>query len=379
MENIPVKFQVTDAAIATLADKYSGLEITDAQSYKVITAGIHEMRTLRVSVEKKRKELKADALAYGRRVDSEAKRITELLLPIEDGLKALKQTEDDRKAVIKAEEKRVEQERIDAIQAKIVALSPETSDMSQLLKMSALAIQKAQEELEAKEITIEEFQEFTPDAIKAKADKIKILQECYASRVQADAEAEQIKQLQAEQEAKKEAFRIEQERFENERLAKIEAQRIIDEKAREEQEAERNKILAEQQKIEAQQKAIKEEIRRLEDERLERKRLEREKQAKIEADELARIEAEKQAQAQIEKEKQEKMKKEKAEADEKARQETLRPDKEKLVTYFEAIVAAINAIEPPEVKTAEGKAISVYIAARIKKCLDTIRTKIEEN
>lgn len=68
----------------------------------------------RVDVEKKRKELKSDALAWGKAVDSEAKRIFALLQPIESHL----QNEEDKitkeKERIQAKVDRIEKEKIQA-------------------------------------------------------------------------------------------------------------------------------------------------------------------------------------------------------------------------------------------------------------------------
>ena len=83
-------YSPTDAAIATLRKDYGALKIAgvdDKEGFdQVHTARMH-VRDLRVGIEKRRKELKADALEYGRRIDGEAKRLTALLTPIETLLK----------------------------------------------------------------------------------------------------------------------------------------------------------------------------------------------------------------------------------------------------------------------------------------------------
>ncbi len=84
-------FPVADAAIAELAAKFAPLVITNLED-KAALAAVHSARmvvkNLRVEVEKKRVALKADALAWGRNVDAEAKRLTVLLSPIEERLEA---------------------------------------------------------------------------------------------------------------------------------------------------------------------------------------------------------------------------------------------------------------------------------------------------
>ena len=80
-----VVFSVTDAGIAELEAKHRGLVVAhgDKKGYLALTQAIAEVRTARTDVEKRRKELKQDALEYGRLVDSTAKAITERLEAIE--------------------------------------------------------------------------------------------------------------------------------------------------------------------------------------------------------------------------------------------------------------------------------------------------------
>ena len=83
------RFEPTDAAIAAMRSEYMPLAINgvnDADGYKAVHNARMVVRSHRVEVEKVRKELKADALEYGRKVDAEAKRITAMLAPIEDHL-----------------------------------------------------------------------------------------------------------------------------------------------------------------------------------------------------------------------------------------------------------------------------------------------------
>tara|TARA_R110000868_G_scaffold84519_7_gene238231 strand:- start:1612 stop:2055 length:444 start_codon:yes stop_codon:yes gene_type:complete len=80
--------------------------------YKAVSSGIAIVRDLRVSVEATRKALKEDSLAWGRKVDAEAKRITEQLKEIEEPLRLVKQQIDDAKEAAK---KAAEADRLKAI------------------------------------------------------------------------------------------------------------------------------------------------------------------------------------------------------------------------------------------------------------------------
>lgn len=80
-----------------MKERYMVLKLTDVNdtaSFNKIVEYRKNVKSIRVDVEKKRVSLKADSLEYGRRVDSEANRITQLLLPIE---KHLLEQEDFRK------------------------------------------------------------------------------------------------------------------------------------------------------------------------------------------------------------------------------------------------------------------------------------------
>ena len=85
-----VVFSVTDAGIAELEAKHKGLVVAhgDKKGYLALTQAIAEVRTARTDVEKRRKELKQDALDYGRLVDSTAKATILALIAERDELLA---------------------------------------------------------------------------------------------------------------------------------------------------------------------------------------------------------------------------------------------------------------------------------------------------
>ena len=324
-----VKFHVQDAAIAEMSADYMPLTINgldDTEGFKAVHAARMVVRTTRVDVEKKRKELKADALKFGRTVDSEAKRITALLAPIEEHL----QSEEDRflkeKERIKTEAARIEQDRLDAI--------------------------KAEEE----------------------------------ARLQAERDAEAAK-IKAEQDAENERLRVEREKLEAERLAMDAARKEMAEKARiaeEKLDAERQAYEAEQKRLadieqqkldtqrkamEAEQEKIRAEKQRIADIEAERVRKEDMEKAKAEAAEEAKREAEERIAREAEEAKA------KAEAERqlmeaaRLREEALRPDKEKLL----AVARAIAAIVVPDVS-----ADAVGTASEIKHIIRSAAVRAEE-
>lgn len=108
IQNEIKKYSLPDAAIAELKEKYSGITFTsleDKKTVKLIESAYQEVKKYRTGIENKRKELKKEYLETGRAIDGEAKRLTELLLEIEDPLaeqyaliKEAKEAEKIRKA-----------------------------------------------------------------------------------------------------------------------------------------------------------------------------------------------------------------------------------------------------------------------------------------
>lgn len=100
------KYAIADAAIAELHELYMPLKINgiaDKKGALVVYKARRDVATKRCDIEAKRKELKADSLAYGKAVDSEAKRLTDNLLVIENHLKQEEQKVEDERIKIEAE------------------------------------------------------------------------------------------------------------------------------------------------------------------------------------------------------------------------------------------------------------------------------------
>jgi len=320
-----VEYSVTDGMIAEMKTRLADLEITDTKSYDVVKKAIAELRGWRVGVDKHRKELKADALAWGRLVQVEANRITTELKAIEDPLKERKQAVDDEKARVKAEKEEAERKRVEEIQDRLRAIR----EASIVKEGSTVAeIEDACDLFATIDISDELFQEFVPAAQISLRDGQVALEARLEERKKFEDEQEQLKKDRAELDAKL--------RVRDEEDAKREA---------EQREA--------QDKLDADRKA-------LDDEKAE---LEADKQAKIEADEqieLDKKEAEDREARKVEVEKQRK-------ADEEAdaeRQEALKPDREKMRAF--AILIGDTIMQIPDLKDSDLSAI-----------MDTISTDLE--
>jgi phage-related minor tail protein len=253
------RFSPTDSAIAVMSEQYLPLTIAgvdDSRGFKLVHAARMDVRAKRVQVEKVRVELKADALAYGRSVDAEAKRITALLEPIEAHLNEEEKAYEDAKEKIREE-----------------------------------ARQKAEAEARVK--------------AEAEAARLKAIADAEAARVKAeqDAEAARLREERERLEAERRAADAERARVEAEQAA---------ERAR--QKDEQDKIDADRLAVEAEKKRLADieevRLRAIENERIrkefeEKARIEMEdrvargveerkaaEKAKAEAEEAARLRAE---------------------------------------------------------------------------------------
>lgn len=244
-----VEYSVSDAAIEKLREKLSGLTAETPEKYKMVREGISEVRELRVKVEKTRKELKADALEYGRKVDAEAKRITAALFEIEEPLKLERKKIDDEKERVKREKEEAERRRIEEENKK------------------KLAAEEAARKAEQERIRIEQEAERKKiEAERAELEKQRLAQEAEAKAQRDAIEANQRQErekLQAERKKlDEERQRLERERIERE--AKERAEREAKEKL--EREAERKRLdeeRAEQERLRIE--AMKPDVQKLQD------------------------------------------------------------------------------------------------------------------
>ena len=100
------KYNVTDKSLQELEEKCLGIkvfDVDDKKGYAAARTTRSEVRCIRVQVEGTRKQLKADSLLFGRAVDKEASRITNILTSLEVHLSNQEKIVDDEKERIKTE------------------------------------------------------------------------------------------------------------------------------------------------------------------------------------------------------------------------------------------------------------------------------------
>lgn len=301
-----VVFADLEAAIGGLAEQYLPLKIAgpdDKKGYEAVYAARQDVKKRRVKVEHLRKDLKANALEFGRKVDNAAKKLEGLLTPIE---RHLQEQEDGYEASREAIRRKAAEEKKAKLQARIDAVQAVGAVVS-IAVLEALTDEQFNAELATATKAYEER--------KAAEEKARIERERQEEEARKQREAEEARiaaeraKLEAERKVQEELARVERQKLEDERRMQAEAQRLID--------LEKNRIAAERQRIE-------------------REEFERQAKARAEQEARDKLEAERREQERIEAER-------KAEA---ARREAMKPDLQRLRDY----AAALEAVPIPEIQ-----------------------------
>ncbi len=335
------KMPVSEVTIRALGEEYLPLKtngIDDKESYQAVYAAHATMVKIRTSVESARKSLKADALKFGRAVDAEAERLTDLSVPIEEHLYKQRMLVDDEKARVKAEKDREEQERLQGRVAKLLGYGM-TFDGNIYKRGEIIIIPTILKAMDDEKFTIE------------------------LARVEADykaelAQKEEAARLKEEEEARLAAEKIEADRIEagrkaeEDRLRKIKDDELAVERERldkiaKEQIEKESAIKAAQDKLDAEKEAIEDQKRK---EAEEKRHQEEIAKAKAEAAEQAR----KDEQARVEREAKEKEERERLAAIEAEEKKAQMSDKEKL----KELLANIEAINIPAFKSKKAGEVS---------------------
>lgn len=115
-----VKFDITEAAITELSEKYAEPKVPqNKDEYEVLKAGIKEVRDIRVAIDKERKAQNEAALAHQRAVNEMGNGIIERLKAIESPMKLCKQEVDEAEERRVREQEEKEAKRLEGIRARL--------------------------------------------------------------------------------------------------------------------------------------------------------------------------------------------------------------------------------------------------------------------
>ena len=176
------EYSTTTAALATLNERLKGIvyDVTTTKGMDSAKKDRRELVVLRTSLEAKRKEIKAPALAHCKLIDDEAKRITGELLALETPINQQ----------IKEEEARKEAERMAAEQAAF-------AEVKRKHELAQAELQKMRDEEAAKFAA--EKAAFEAEQAKINAEREKADREAKEKQAAIDAENKRIADEQAAQ------------------------------------------------------------------------------------------------------------------------------------------------------------------------------------
>jgi hypothetical protein len=201
------KYDSVVPAVNELAKEFMPLKIQsldDKDGYNEVSKALRFIVSKRTAVEEKRKELKADSLAYGRAVDARAKEIIAMLDPIESHLKNERLRIDSEIERLKAEEEEKKKSFInDRINALISLGMYQT--MTEFIWRSTL---NPEEEENFLRVNLELFSDYDfNEFVTFLSQKVKAEKEAIIFRdAQQKAEAERIEKMRNELEEEKQSI-----------------------------------------------------------------------------------------------------------------------------------------------------------------------------
>jgi hypothetical protein len=230
------EYSPTAAALHKLKTELEGKQYEVGNATGLALAKFHrrELVTLRTDLEKKRKEIKAPALARCKEIDTEAARITCELVALEDPIDKQIKEEENRKEEIRLEKERAEAARKSAIADRIDKIK----DLPRIAldATDSLELEEFIAKVEARQLGAD-FAEFLEDAQTAKTEAVNNLNEMLANLKAKETEAARVKAEQEIEAARLEEIRVQQEKdkAEQDRLNAIEQEKLAAERAELEQ------------------------------------------------------------------------------------------------------------------------------------------------
>jgi len=230
---LPVQYNMTEAAIAKLRKEYDPALIPDTEKkgdegYLVVHEKTMAITKVRTAIEARRKDLKSDALAWGKLVDGKAKELTAIVEEIEGPWRELKVALDEKEAKEAEAEREKEILRIQVIEAKVEQLKSAAEGLL------GLPVSRLKERLRIiSDVVIDDsYGEFVEAAQYHKDNAVKVIDSAIAERETFEEQQAQLKVNQeaiaaAQKEITEKAAELEKTRLANE----VEAQRLKDEAA----------------------------------------------------------------------------------------------------------------------------------------------------
>lgn len=317
-----LSFDAVKAEVEKLATQYADITaISDKAGRDQAHSAAMALKSKRVEIQKRAKEVREDAVAFQKAVIAKGDELAAIIEPEEQRLISLRDAWDEEQARIKREAAEAEQRRKAWHESQITGIR------GVVLNAAGAAPEKLRgliAELDLIEPSEEIHAEYAPVVARAKAEtlskllemlaeaedreaeqaRIKAAQEAEAARIAA--EREELARLRAEAEARRKEEELKAAEARAAEEARIAAERAEIAKQREEQEAKARaeraelerqaaELRAQQEAVRKQQEAAAAETKRLEDERIAAERRAVEEKERAAREEAARVEAKRQA------------------------------------------------------------------------------------
>jgi hypothetical protein len=196
----------TEQHLAVLATKHKELTvIKNKDGREQVHGAAMELLKARTAIAKVSKTARDDATKFAKAVIAEEERLIALISPEEKRLFALRDEWDAEQERIRQEKVLAEQRRVERINAAIAEIA---AIPTSLANASADVISAALGELEARNITEQDYEEFTEKAVWTRSEALQALTTLWGAAAEREAEAKRL----AEEQARLAAERAELER-----------------------------------------------------------------------------------------------------------------------------------------------------------------------
>lgn len=191
-----VDYDPIEERLKELRERYGNVtfDVATSEGMKALKSSRKNLRDLRIKLENLRKEKKAPLIEQSKLLDSEAKRITDLIRELEDPIDQKIKEEEQRVAREKEEAERKEKERIEGIRRKI-------ADLQELPGKLVLAhpdfIREHLQDLTSAGIAEDDFQELTDEAVAVAANTINQLEKLLADAEKREADKLELERFRA--------------------------------------------------------------------------------------------------------------------------------------------------------------------------------------
>ena len=230
----------TELAELAVTNDNAVFDYEDPKGAKLAKSHVHSIRAIKGLIERKRKELKADYLEAGRRVDSVAKELTAQVVAMID--------------VHEAPLKAIEQRETDRVNAILVAIQS-IEEAGVPADNTAENLQAAIGRVEAIEIDKDVYQERMYEATEKKDELLAGLKSIHAQAIKQEAEQAELDRLRKESAAREQVEREERIRLEAKQEAEAAAVKSKADADKREAQLKEQAAQAERDKVAAAKKA----------------------------------------------------------------------------------------------------------------------------